>query len=76
MAFQIKLIQAATLGDLEHDINVFFNEAGEDARIILALAGGITYANDVYVAPISISAPHLRRFDVDDSPAGVPRFDQ
>ena len=62
MAFMIKLIRASTLDDLECAINDFFAESVEDVRNEVALAGGVTYAKDEYVAPVSISAPHKRRF--------------
>ena len=66
MAFMIKLLRATTLDDLERAINDFFTETTEDVRNEVTLAGGVTYAKDEYVAPVSISAPHKRRFEDDE----------
>ncbi len=62
MAVLIKLLRASTLDDLERDINAFFIEEGKDVRTEIDLAGGISFANDEYVAPIRVSAPHKRQF--------------
>ncbi len=62
MAILIKLLRASTLDDLERDINAFFIEEGKDVRTEIDLAGGISFANDEYVAPIRVSAPHKRQF--------------
>lgn len=62
MAFMIKLIRADSLDALERAVNAFFTESTEDVRNEVALAGGVTYAKDEYVASISINAPHKRTF--------------
>jgi enolase len=66
MAFKIKLLRAATLDALEQAINEMFVEAAKDVRVEIDLAGGITRANDEYVVPVRINAPHLRRFEEEE----------
>ncbi len=75
MAFKIKLLRASSLDGLERVINDFFVEATKDLRITVSLAGGVSYAEGTYVAPVSISAPHKRTFDEADTPS-VPRTEQ
>jgi enolase len=70
MAFKIKLLRAATLDVLERVINEMFVEAAKDVRIEIDLAGGITYANDEYVVPVRINAPHKRRFEGEEDDSG------
>ena len=64
MAIKIKLLRASSLDELEKVIEDFTRKIQEeDIRVEVDLAGGITYADDVYVAPVRISAPHLRSFE-------------
>ncbi len=63
MAILIRLLRASTLDDLEKIINDFFAVEAEDVRVESSLAGGITFANDEYVAPVKLSAPHKRKFE-------------
>ena len=63
MAVLIKLLRADTLDELEQIINDFFAVEAEDVRVESSLAGGITFANDEYVAPVKLSAPHKRKFE-------------
>lgn len=62
MAILIKFLRAPTLDDLERDINAFFATEGKDVRTEIDLAGGISFANGEYVAPLRMSAPHKRQF--------------
>lgn len=62
MAIQIKFLRAKTIEDLELAINAFLVAEGKDVRTEIDLAGGISYANGEYVAPIRLSAPHKRQF--------------
>ncbi len=66
MAYKIKLLRASSLDDLERTINEFFNEAAEDARYVVTLAGGVSYAEGEYITIAHISAAHRRTFDEDD----------
>jgi enolase len=66
MAFKITILRASTLDDLERAINGAFVEAAKDVRIEIDLAGGITYANDEYVVPVRVNAPHKRRFEEEE----------
>ncbi len=63
MAVLIKLLRADTLDELEKIVNKFFEVEAEDVRVDSSLAGGITFANGEYVAPVRLSAPHKRRFE-------------
>lgn len=63
MAFQIKLLRAPTLDELEQIVNDFFVAEASDSRVEIDLAGGITFANGEYVAPVRLSAPHKRKFE-------------
>ena len=63
MAVLIKLLRASTLDELEAIVNEFFAVEAEDVRVESSLAGGITFANGEYVAPVRLSAPHKRRFE-------------
>ena len=63
MAILIRLLRASTLDELEKIINEFFEVEAEDVRVESSLAGGITFANDEYVAPVKLSAPHKRKFE-------------
>lgn len=62
MAILIKFLRAKTLDDLEYQINEFFVTEGKDVRTEIDLAGGISFANGEYVAPLRLSAPHKRQF--------------
>ncbi len=62
MASMIKLLRASSLDGLERTINDFFADTAKDARVEVDLAGGITFANDEYIAPVRVSAPHKRSF--------------
>ena len=62
MAILIKFLRAATLEDLEREINAFLVTEGKDVRTEIDLAGGISFANGEYVAPLRLSAPHKRQF--------------
>lgn len=62
MAILIKLLRAPSLDELEQIVNKFFAVEAEDVRIEASLAGGITFANGEYVAPVRLSAPHKRKF--------------
>ncbi len=62
MAILIKFLRAKTLDDLEYQINAFFATEGTDVRTEIDLAGGISFANGEYVAPLRLSAPHKRQF--------------
>ncbi len=62
MAVLIKLLRASTLDELETIVNEFFAVEAEDVRVESSLAGGITFANGEYVAPVRLSAPHKRQF--------------
>lgn len=63
MAVLIKLLRAETLDELEQIVNDFFAVEAEDVRIETSLAGGITFANGEYVAPVRLNAPHKRKFE-------------
>ncbi len=63
MAILIRLLRANTLDELEKIINDFFAVEAEDVRVESSLAGGITFANDEYVVPVKLSAPHKRKFE-------------
>ena len=63
MAILIKLLRASTLDELEKIVNEFFAVEAEDVRVESSMAGGITFANGEYVAPVRLSAPHKRRFE-------------
>ena len=62
MATLIKFLRAKTLDDLEQQVNDFFVEEGKDVRMEIDLAGGISFANGEYVAPVRLNAPHKRQF--------------
>ncbi len=63
MAVLIKLLRAPTLDELEQIVNEFFAVEAEDVRVESSMAGGITFANGEYVAPVRLSAPHKRKFE-------------
>lgn len=63
MAILIRLLRAETLDELEKIINDFFAVEAEDVRVESSLAGGITFANNEYVAPVKLNAPHKRKFE-------------
>ncbi len=63
MAILIRLLRADSLDELEKIINDFFSVEAEDVRVESSLAGGITFANGEYVAPVKLSAPHKRTFE-------------
>lgn len=63
MAILIKFLTASTLEELEKIVNEFFAVEAEDVRVESSMAGGITFANGEYVAPVRLSAPHKRKFE-------------
>ena len=63
MAILIRLLRASTLDELEKIVNEFFAVEAEDVRVESSMAGGITFANGEYVAPVRLSAPHKRKFE-------------
>ncbi len=71
MAVLIKLLRASTLDELEAIVNEFFAVEAEDVRVESSLAGGITFANGEYVAPVRLSAPHKRRFETVEEAAAT-----
>ena len=71
MAVLIRLLRADSLDELETIINEFFNVEAEDVRIVSSLAGGITFANGEYVAPVKLDAPHKRKFETVDEARAV-----
>ena len=71
MAVLIKLLRASTLDELEKIVNKFFEVEAEDVRVDSSLAGGITFANGEYVAPVRLSAPHKRRFETVEQSAAT-----
>lgn len=66
MVSKIKLLRSGTLQGLEGVLNDFFADEGADVRVEVDLVGGITYANDDYVAAVRITAPHKRHFEDDE----------
>ena len=63
MAILIRFLTATTLDELEKIVNEFFAAEAEDVRVESSMAGGITFANGEYVAPVRLSAPHKRKFE-------------
>ena len=56
---------------METIVNEFFAVEAEDVRVESSLAGGITFANGEYVAPVRVSAPHKRRFETVEEAAAT-----
>ena len=67
MASKVKILRAGSLDDLEQKINSFLEQWGTDPRNEVDLIGGISFADDSYLAPMRLNAPHKRTFDDADN---------
>ena len=63
MASKVKILRAGSLDDLEQKINSFLEQWGTDPRVEVDLIGGISFADDSYLAPMRLNAPHKRTFE-------------
>ena len=63
MASKITILRSGSLDGLEQNINSFLEQWGTDPRVEVDLIGGISFADDSYVATMRLNAPHKRTFD-------------
>ena len=62
MAVKIQFIHASTLSGLEYAVNEVLAQEVDDARIVVELVGGVSFAVDQYIVAVCTNAPHKRRF--------------
>ena len=65
MATKVFAVRAASLDNLEQQLNDFLDKAAEDARRTAEVITGF-YGDEEYVVLVRVDAPHKRRFEEGD----------